>query len=198
MMKRLTALLLTMLLALPCAAYAEAGETVAEILAPYVLTAPEGMTAEVGVSGSSVTYVNGKVRVVAQTLQRVPDEHGDHAAELEKLMRQYAPAARELTPLGLCEGFWGLAATVPDSLNGAGGRQIPMVTVMVLWQSPMEGELLILSGYDLEGRAGDTDAAWAMVAGLLEGTTLNGRPVLPPRAEEPAPAPAETDVPADA
>ena len=191
MMKRLTALLLTLLVALPCAALGEK-ETVETILAPYVITAPEGVTAEVGVSGSSVTYVNGMVRVVAQTLHRVPDPDGDHAAELEKLMQQYAPAATELTLLGLSEGFYGLVAIVPDSLNGVGGRQIPMVTVMVLWQSAMEGELLILSGFDMAGSAGDTDAAMAMVTEVLKGTELNGRPVM----VRPAAAPAATDAPA--
>lgn len=190
MMKRLTALLLMLLLALPCAALGEA-DTAETILAPYAIPAPEGVTAEVGVSGSSVTYVheNGTSRVVALTLHRVPDENGDHAAELEKLMYQYAPKAEELTPLSLADGFYGLAAFVPDILNGMGGLQIPQVTVMVLWQSETEGELLILSGYDMLGIAGDPEAPWAMVAQLLEGTQLNGKPVMLPGAEEPAAAP---------
>lgn len=183
MMKRLTALLLALLVALPCAALGEM-ETVETILAPYVITAPEGVTAEVGVSGSSVTYVNGMVRVVAQTLHRVPDPDGDHAAELNRLMHQYAPAAKELSLLGLSEGFYGLMAIVPDSLNGTCGRQIPMVTVMVLWQSDMEGELLILSGFDMAGSAGDTEAAMAMVTEVLRGATLNGRPVMAAPAAE--------------
>ena len=151
-------------------------------LTPFMLTLPQDVTARANAGGTSVTFMhgNGMTRVVAMVLDRVPDEKGDHAAELTRLMGQFAPDAGEHTPLTLSEGFYGLMAVTPYALEGVGSDRVDQVTVMVLWQTPLEGELLILSGYDM---AGDTARARTMVEVLLKAVTVNGTPVVPPVTE---------------
>lgn len=177
-MKKLIVMLLALMLCLP--AWAETvQEPMAEnVLAPFVLQAPEGVMLEENAGGTSCTYIhpNGTTRVVAMVLGRVPDEQGDHAAELRRLMAQFAPGAPEGAPLTLTAGFHGLKTVVPEALSGAGGLRIDQVNVMVLWQTTLQGELLILSGYDM---LGDTQAAEMLIDALLTSTTVNQAPVVP-------------------
>lgn len=169
-MKKLIAWLLVLMMCLP--ALAE------NPLDPFVLTASAGVTIEEGAGGASVTFVheNGTTRVVAMVISRVPDVEGDHAAELRRLMTQFAPAAQSGTALELTAGFHGLKAVTPDALEGFHGTPIDQVTVMVLWQTALRGELLILSGYDM---AGDAAQAEALIDALLQSAAVNGAPVLP-------------------
>lgn len=170
-MKKLIVLLMAVLLCVP--AWAET----AEHLAPFVIAAPEGVTAAEGAGGASVVYVheNGTTRVVATVISRVPDTESDHAAELRRLMSQYAPKAQSGVPLTMTAGFHGLKAVTPGALEGMNGAMIDQVTVMVLWQTAMQGELLILSGYDM---AGDAAKAEALIDALLAAATVNDAPIL--------------------
>lgn len=178
MMKRLMLLLLALMLTLPAACCGEAADSP---VAPFILSVPETVEVIPGTGGASQTLVNGTTRIVAMTLSRVPDENGDHAAALMQLMAQFSPDAQEHAPLSLAPGFYGLAAVTPEALEGLNGMKVEQVTVMVLWQTELQGELLILSGYDM---AGDGAAALEMITQLLTGATVNGMPVMPTKAEE--------------
>lgn len=182
-MKKLIAWLLVLMMCLPALA-----ETAENPLDPFQLTVPDGVTVEEGAGGASMTFVhgNGTTRVVAMVISRVPDLEADHGAELRRLMAQFAPAAQSGTALGLTAGFHGLKAVTPEALEGLNGTLIDQVTVMVLWQTTLRGELLILSGYDM---AGDAARAEALIDVLLQSASVNGAPVLPlPEKTEEQPA----------
>ncbi len=154
-------LLFALLTALMCCLPACAEEV---SLAPYALTLP----AEVAVQPNegSITYVVGDTRVVAMVISRVPDE--TPGAALPRLMEQFDEQAIFGADLVLQEGFVGMMATTPDKY----GEGIDLRTVMVLH----EGELLILSGYDMTG---DTQKTDALLETLLTALTLDGMPVMP-------------------
>ena len=145
------------------------------LLAPYAFTLPQDVSV-LPPSATSVTFVhgNGSTRVVARALTRVPDEEADHAAELARLMELFAPGAQDFTPLTLTPGFHGLMAVTPYALEGAGTERVDQVTVMVLWQTALRGELLILSGYDM---AGDEEKAQALLDMVLAKVKVQGEPV---------------------
>lgn len=171
-MKKLIALLLVLMLALPACA-----EPAADFLAPFVLDVPEGVTVQYGAGGASLTYVheNGTTRAVAMVISRVPDPEADHVAGLAALMAQLAPGAQEMVPMtGLTPGFWGLRAVAPDALEGVNGLAVDQVTVMVLWQTALQAELLILTSYDV---GGDFAQAELLLDMLLQSATVNGAPV---------------------
>lgn len=172
-MKKLLLMLLALMMCLPALA-----EETADPLGAFEVTVPDWVQTVENAGGTSVTFVheNGTTRVVAMAVERVPDPEADHAAELEKLMAQFAPQAGVGEPLTLTAGFHGLRAITPEALEGADGARIDQVTVMVLWQSALHGELLILSGYDM---GGDTEAAEAFIEVLLAAATVNDAPVLP-------------------
>lgn len=225
-MKKLIAMLLALMLCLPAwaettdvpgaaeprenlqAAPAEAAKPVQDLLAPYVLTVPEGVTAEENAGGVSRTYVCGGTRVVAMVLDRVLDAEGDHEAELSRLMSMFAPGAEQGGALRLPEGFHGLRAVAAGALSSVDNsasdpakdvpddpaKVIPIdqVTVMVLWHEVQEADavqeagavqeakLLILSGYDMTG---DTAAVDALMLALLQSATVHDAPVLPVETE---------------
>lgn len=174
-MKRLIALLLALTLCLPALAEQEDPQA---LLAPFEMTIPEDVTAQANASGTAVTFIhgNGLTRVVGMTLSRVPDAQGDHAAELERLMKLFAPAALDYTPLALSEGFYGLLARTPAALEGLTDAPIDQITVMILWQTQTRGELLILSGYDM---AGQPAHAWTLIDALLQSASVEGMQVVP-------------------
>lgn len=185
-MKRLIVLLMALMLCLPALAEQPGGPSPLTLLSPFEVTLPEDASVQENAGGVSVTFIhgNGQTRVVAMTLSRVPDENGDHAAELTRLMGQFAPGAKDHMPLALTGGFHGLLATTPAALEGADGTPIDQVTVMVLWQTDMRGELLILSGYDM---AGQTARAWTLIDQLLQSAAVEGLPVVPPEEKEASP-----------
>lgn len=176
-MKKLLIILLTAMMCMTWLPALSEGEMAA--LSPFVLMLPQDVTVQENAGGTSVTFLhgNGMTRVVAMVLERVPDENGDHAAELNRLMGQFAPDATDHMPLALSEDFYGLLAITPGALEGVGGVRADQVTMMILWQTPLEGKLLILSGYDMQG---ETTRAWTLVDALAQALTVNGTPVVPP------------------
>lgn len=188
-MKKLIILLTALLLCLPALAETVPPEEAPATLAlpPFVITLPTDVVlADATPEDSSVTVVhgNGATRVVAMVLSRVPDEKGDHAAELERLMGQFAPLSTDYVHLELAPGFHGLMAVTPGALEGAQGQKVDQVTVMVLWQTAMRGELLILSGYDMEG---ETARAQTMLNMLLRCCTVSDAPIVPRETDKPEP-----------
>ena len=134
--------------------------------APYELTAPEGVVLEEG--EGSLTFVQGNTRAVAQVIDRVPDE--DPAEALLRMMAQFEPFAILGEDVPVAEGFVAVSAVNADKF----GDSVDLHIVMVLSD---DGALLILSAYDLEG---DSDAALALLDGLLADLTADGIPILLP------------------
>lgn len=159
-MKRYLCILLACLaLALPAAAEE------ANPFAPYVLTAPDG--AELADGEGSLVFVAENARVVAQVIDRVPD--ADPAEAILRMMTQFEPFAVIGEDIAAAEGFVAVSAYNEDKF----GDGVDMITVMVLSR---EGDLLILSAYDMEG---DETRAQALLDGLLESLTVDGAPVIP-------------------
>lgn len=151
--------LLCILLACLCVALPAAAED-ANPFAPYVLTAPEG--AELTDGEGSLVFVAGNARAVAQVIDRVPDE--DPAEAILRMMTQFEPFAIIGEDIAAAEGFVALSALNEDKF----GDDVDLITVMVLSQ---EGDLLILSAYDMDG---DEAKAQALLDALLETLTVNG------------------------
>jgi hypothetical protein len=145
------------------------------LLAPYAFALPQDVSV-LPPSATSVTFVhgNGSTRVVAQVVHRVSDKDGDHIAELERLLSFFAPSAGDPLLLPLAPGFCGLQAVAPYALEGAGTERVDQVTVMIHWQTGDQGELLILSGYDM---AGDEEKAQALLDMVLAKVKVQGEPV---------------------
>lgn len=159
-MKRYLCILLACLtLALP--AFAED----ANPFAPYVLTAPEG--AELTDGESSLVFVAGNTRVVAQVISRVPD--ADPAEAILRMMTQFEPFAIIGEDIAAAEGFVAVSAYN----EGKFGDGVDLITVMVLSDG---GDLLILSAYDMQG---DEANAQALLDALLASLTVDGMYVIP-------------------
>ena len=172
-MKKLIALLLALMMILPV--YAEEAEG---LLAPFVITTPAGTTTINGAGGASVTFLhpNGTTRVVAMVLRRVPDPEADHGAVLQALLAQLEPQAQPGTSIqNMTAGFHGLKAAAPGVREGLNEMRVDQVTALVMWQTALEAELLILAGYDM---AGDTAAVEAFIDTLLAGAAVRGAPVM--------------------
>lgn len=162
-MKKCLCILLMLLLTLP--ALAE-GAPLAEDnpFAPFTLAIPGEVTVE-EVEGSR-TFVHGTTRVVALLIERVPDENPADA--IIRMMGQFDPAAVIGEDVPTAEGFSGVEASTKDKY----GEGIDALTVMLLSH---EGDLLILSGYDMTG----SDAhVRALLDTLLSGLTADGSPVV--------------------
>ena len=156
-MKRILCILLMLLFALPVTAEENP-------FSPFTLTVPEEVTVEV--SEGSRTFVHGETRVVALLIERVPDE--DPAEAVIRMMGQFDPAAIIGEDVSTAEGFSGVEAVTPDKY----GPEIDVLTVMILSH---EGELLILSGYNM---AGSEVHVRALLDTLLSGLTVDGAPVV--------------------
>ena len=128
--------------------------------APYVLTAPEG--AELTDGEGSLTFVRENARVVAQVIDRVPDENPAEA--VIRMMTQFEPEAVIGEDVPMAEGFTGLTALNTDKF----GEGVDQITVMVLSR---EGDLLILSGYDLNG---DEAQVQQLLDTMLASLTVDG------------------------
>lgn len=155
-MKRILCILMMLLFAFP--ALAEDNP-----FFPYVLTAPEGVTLES--NEGTHAFVSGVTRVVAMRIERVPDD--DPAEAILRLMGQFEPDAVIDGALTLEGGCVGLTAQTIDKF-GEGMHQWNMMMLSA------QGDLLILSGYDLEG---DDESVHALMDALLAAATLNGEPV---------------------
>lgn len=158
-MKRILCILLMLIWALP--AFAEEAP-----FAPYILTAPEGVTLE---ERENVhTFVHGLTRVVTMVIPRVPDEKPAEA--VIRMMTQFEPGAIIGEDLPLSEGYYGLTARNQDKF----GEGIDQMTVMIL---SAEGDLLILSGYGLDG---DEEKVQALLDALIAGIEVEGKLIRQP------------------
>lgn len=166
-MKKLLLMILALLLAVPALA-----EPAGVSLPPFALTAPEETAAEQG--ENSVTFVRGRTRVVAMVILRVPD--GEPNEALTRLMGQYDPAAVIGETLVMNEGYAGLTAVSADKLSPG----VDQVTAMVL----SGGDLLILSGYDLDG---DEALVRQLITDLLAAARCGDSPLMPAPAAAPIP-----------
>lgn len=128
--------------------------------APFTMTAPPAVTLEE--NEGTFTYVYGMTRVVAMVIERVPDEKPEDA--VIRMMAQFEPEAVIGEDLTMAEGFVGLCALNEDKF----GEDVDMLTVMVL---SSEGNLLILSGHDLEG---DEARVQQLLDTLLATLTVDG------------------------
>lgn len=156
-MKRILCILMMLLFAFP--ALAEDNP-----FFPYVLTAPEGVTLEN--NEGTHAFVSGVTRVVTMLIERVPDD--DPAAAIRRLMGQFEPDAAIDEELTLEGGCVGLTAQTLDKF----GEGMHQWNLMIL---SAQGDLLILSGYDLDG---DDESIHALMDALLAALTLNGEPVV--------------------
>lgn len=157
-MKKMLCLLLCLLL--PCIALAEDAP-----FGPYDITTPEGVM--LLDNEGSFTFVQGETRVVAIGMARVPEDNPAEA--LIRLMGQFEPGAVIGEDVPLAEGFSGLSAVTPDRF----GEGVDLYTCMVL---SAQGDLLILSGYDMSG-AGEN--ALALLETVLACVTADGASILP-------------------
>ena len=156
-MKRMICILLMLLFALPVTAQENP-------FAPFTLTVPEEVTVEAG--EGSCTFIHGQTRVVALLIERVPDENP--ADSVIRMMGQFDPAAVIGEDVPAAEGFSGVEAATKDKF----GPGIDGLTVMILSH---EGELLILSGYNM---AGSEVHVRGLLDTLLQGLTVEGSPVV--------------------
>ena len=156
-MKRMICILLMLLFALPVTAQENP-------FAPFTLTVPEEVTVEAG--EGSCTFIHGQTRVVALLIDRVPDENPADA--VIRMMGQFDPAAVIGEDVPAAEGFSGVEAATKDKF----GPGIDGLTVMILSH---EGELLILSGYNM---AGSEVHVRGLLDTLLSGLTVDGAPVV--------------------
>ncbi len=162
-MKRIICILLMLLFVVPV--LAEGTAPAAENpFAPFTLTVPEEVTVEDG--EGSRTFVHGETRVVALLIDRVPDE--DPAEAVIRMMGQFDPAAVIGEDLPTVEGFSGVEAVTKDKF----GPGVDALTVMILSH---EGELLILSGYNM---AGSEVHVRGLLDTLLSGLSVDGAPVV--------------------
>jgi len=161
-MKRIICILLMLLFAVPV--LAEGISPADNPFVPFTLTVPEEVTVEDG--EGSCTFVHGETRVVALLIDRVPDE--DPADAVIRMMGQFDPAAVIGEDVPTAEGFSGVEAATKDKF----GPGIDGLTVMILSH---EGELLILSGYNM---AGSEVHVRGLLDSLLQGLTVDGAPVV--------------------
>ena len=155
-MKRIICILLMLLFAVP--AFAQENP-----FAPYEIATPEGVTLEA--NEGSHTFVMGKTRVVTMFIPRVPDE--DPESALQRMVFQFDPDAVLGEALPMAEGYVGVHALSEGKL----GEGVDTLHIMILSAS---GDLLILSGYDLNG---DDEAVSALLEVLLTSLTVEGTPI---------------------
>ena len=162
-MKRIICILLMLLFVLP--AIAEGTPPAGDFpFAPFTLTVPEEVTIEDG--EGSRTFVHGQTRVVALLIERVPDK--DPADAVIRMMGQFDPDAVIGEDVSTAEGFSGVEAVTEDKY----GEGVDALTVMILSH---EGELLILSGYNM---AGSEVHVRGLLDTLLAGLSVDGAPVV--------------------
>ncbi len=156
-MKKLLCILMMLLFAFPVLAQENP-------FAPYEIALPEGAALES--SEGSHAFVMGQTRVVAMVISRVPDD--DPESAVLRMMSQFDPDAVLEEAIPMAEGY--VSATALS--EGRFGEGVDQLNVLILSQ---EGELLILSGYDLEG---DESKVQTLLDALLENLTVGGEPIV--------------------
>ena len=157
-MKKLLCILLMLLMTLPALAQES------DPFAPYALPLPEGAALEE--HEGTYTVVSGMTRVVTMCISRVPD--ADPAEAVIRMMTQFEPSAVIGEDIPMAEGYVGLSAVNTDKF----GKGVDQLTVMVLSST---GDLLILSGYDMQG---DESAVQALLDALLNSLTVDGTKIV--------------------
>lgn len=155
-MKRIICILLMLLFALP--ALAE------NPFAPYEIAIPDGAVLETN-EGSHAIAAN-KTRVVVMVIPRVPD--ADPESALQRMVFQFDPDAVLEDALPLAEGYIGVTALSEDRF----GEGVDQLNLFIL---SAEGDLLILSGYDLDG---DEEKVQTLLDALLDHLTVHGEPII--------------------
>lgn len=158
-MKKIICMLLMLLFAIP-ALSEEAPLTDASPFAPYRMTVPDSV--ELVEKDGTFTYVYGPTRVVAMVIDRVPDEKPEEA--IIRMMGQFEPDAVIGESIPAAEGYVGIRAVCADKF-GEGEDQL---IVMILGA---QGDLLILSGYDMNG---SEEHAQSLLDALLTNLTADG------------------------
>ena len=153
-MKKLISILLMLLFAFPVLAEAPG----------YTLNIPDGAACEE--SEGAVTFVYGTSRVVAVIIERVPDKQPRDA--VIRMMAQFDPAAVIGEDVPLKEGFVGVYAVTKDKF----GEGVDALTAMIL---SAEGDLLILSGYDMSA---SREHAQALLNAVLACVQADGDTIL--------------------
>lgn len=155
-MKRIICILLMLLFALP--ALAE------NPFAPYEIALPEGAVLEAGEGSHAIAA--DKTRVVVMVIPRVPD--ADPESALQRMVFQFDPDAVLEDAIPLAEGYVGVTALSEDRF----GEGVDQLNLFIL---SAEGDLLILSGYDLDG---DEDKVQSLLDAILHQLTANGDPLV--------------------
>ena len=155
-MKRIICILLMLLFALP--ALAE------NPFAPYEIALPEGAVLEAGEGSHAIAA--DKTRVVVMVIPRVPD--ADPESALQRMVFQFDPDAVLEDAIPLAEGYVGVTALS----EGRFGEGVDQLNLFIL---SAEGDLLILSGYDLEG---DEAKVQTLLSAILHQLTTNGDPLV--------------------
>lgn len=152
-MKRIICILLMLLFAVP--AFAQENP-----FAPYEIALPEGVT--LTSNEGSHAFVMGKTRVVTMVIPRVPDE--DPESALQRMVFQFDPDAVLGEALPMAEGYVGVHALSEGKL----GEGVDTLHIMILSEA---GDLLILSGYDLDGAE---EKVHSLLETLLSQLSVNG------------------------
>ena len=156
-MKTIICILLMLLFAFP--AFAQENP-----FAPYEIAVPEGAVLEAGEGSHAIAA--DKTRVVVMVIPRVPD--ADPESALQRMVFQFDPDAVLEDALPLAEGYVGVTALSEDRF----GEGVDQLNLFIL---SAEGDLLILSGYDLEG---DEDKVQSLLDALLDHLTVHGEPIV--------------------
>lgn len=127
---------------------------------PYALTTPA--ETQLTQKDGTFTFVRGDTRVVAMTIERVPD--AAPADAVIRMMNQFDPQSVIGADIPLTEGFVGLTAVNQDVT----GEGFTKTSVMVLSR---DGSLLILCGYSLKK---DEAQVTRLLNDLLAGLTVDG------------------------
>ena len=141
-----------------------AEEAVPYSFGSFELTVPADAAVEE--NEATITVVRGQTRIVVQVIPQELAEDGQ--AQVRELLIVYSDKITDVTDVPLIGGVYGAMGLVADQFD-EGIHQVPVLVLT-------DGELLILSGYDLEG---NTLAVHTLLTELLCGTTLAGEPILP-------------------
>lgn len=157
-MKRIALLALALLL------FASSALADAYVFGSFELTVPEDVQVEE--HENTRTVVRGQTRVLVQVIPQELSEDGQ--AQVRELMTVYSEAITDVSDVSLISELFGAMGLIENRLD-AGIHEVPVLILS-------DGELLILSGYDLDG---DTLAVHTLLTELLSGTTLAGEAILP-------------------
>lgn len=163
-MKRILLLALALALLMTTAL----AESAAYSFGGFEITMPEDVTVEE--HDASRTVVRDQTRIVIKVIPQELAEDGQ--AQVRELLDIYHERTTNITDVPLMSDIYGAMGLVANRFN-EGIHEVPLLVLS-------DGELLILSGYDLDG---DTRAVHELLTELLADATLAGEPLLPAAAQ---------------